>query len=205
MVHKFLCERDQPIRCSHEFGVCATEGISHVFVIKMDTTENCFSSQSSKKSSVPASSANKCRSSEKATANGFAVGDKNPSAVNLCASPGSCSQIAAIVCMCAWLCSVIACHHLTLLIAISARGRAHSTCEGAERWSNCARDSRSRHRRMLCPQRKPSGSYIVSCPVGSAHQPIRRHRLQSALDFRFEGPVEGVAGRQGSSQRGPAM
>ena len=53
-VHKFLCERDQPIRCSD------------VFVVKGDTTEDCFSSQSSKKSSVPASTANRCRCSEEA-------------------------------------------------------------------------------------------------------------------------------------------
>ena len=87
---------------------------------KIDTTEKCFSSQISKKSSVPDNSSNTCKSSEKATANGFAVGARNPSAVNVCASSGSCPHIAAIVCRCACLCSVIACHHFTLLIAISA-------------------------------------------------------------------------------------
>ena len=53
---------------------------------KMDTTENCFSPHSSKKSSVPDSPANK----EKATANGFADGDRDPSSVSVGASPGSC-------------------------------------------------------------------------------------------------------------------
>ena len=88
---------------------------------KTDTTEYCFASQCSKKSSVPDSPANKCKSSEKATAKGFAVCAKTPSDVNVCGPSGSCPQITAIVCKCAWLCSVIACHHLTLLIAISAR------------------------------------------------------------------------------------
>ena len=49
---------------------------------------------------------------------------KKPSAVNVCASLGSCPQVSAIVCKCACLCSVIACHHFTLLIAISARAES---------------------------------------------------------------------------------
>ena len=83
---------------------------------KMDTTEKCFASQRSKKSSVPDSPANKCKSSEKATAKMFAVGAEMPSVVSVYGSSGSCPQIAASVCKCAWLCSVIACHHFTLLM-----------------------------------------------------------------------------------------
>ena len=70
----------------------------------MDTTENCFSSQSSKKSSVPGSPANRCTSSEKDTANGLAVGDKESSAVkcvcltwNLSPSRRHCVQVCVIV------------------------------------------------------------------------------------------------------------
>ena len=56
------------------------ETISDVFVVKGDTTESCFSSQSSKKSSVPASPANRCRSSEKAKSScmGSLLVIKNP-------------------------------------------------------------------------------------------------------------------------------
>ena len=100
---RFVGER----RRSHELEVCALEGVSS----KIDTTENCFSSHSSKKSSVPDSPANRCRSSEKATANGFAVGDRDLSSVSIRASPGSCPQTAAIV----------ACQHLILLMVTSAR------------------------------------------------------------------------------------
>ena len=85
----------------------------------VDTTVKCFASQNPKKASVPGSVANTCRPSEKATASGFAVSARTPSAVNVWASSGSCHQIAAIVCRCAWLCS--ASHHFTRLLAISAR------------------------------------------------------------------------------------
>ena len=87
---------------------------------KMDTTENCFASHSSKKSSAPDSPALRCKSSEKATAKGFGVGAKTPSDVNGCGPSGICHHIAAIVCKCAWLCSLIAWHLLTLQIAVSA-------------------------------------------------------------------------------------
>ena len=50
----------------------------------LDTTEKCFASQSSKKSSVPHCPANKCMSSEKTTTNGFAVDARVPSAVSVC-------------------------------------------------------------------------------------------------------------------------
>ena len=102
----------KPVRCNASLTSSSS---------KIDTTEKFFSSQSSKKSSVPDSPANRCRSSEKATANGFAVGSRNPCVVNAGASSGSCPHIAAIVCKCAWLCSVVACHHFTRRIAISAR------------------------------------------------------------------------------------
>ena len=66
-VHTSSCAREtnqSAVRMSLK-SAC-WEGISDVFVVKGDNTENCFSSQSSKKSSVPASPANRCRSSEKA-------------------------------------------------------------------------------------------------------------------------------------------
>ena len=45
-VHKFLCERDQAIRCSYEFEVCVLRRISDV--VKTETIKNCFSFQNSK-------------------------------------------------------------------------------------------------------------------------------------------------------------
>ena len=169
------CPRAFYRRVPHEFEVCALEGISSLS--KMDATEKMLlPPRIRKKSSLSDRPTNRCgKSSEKATANGFAVGDREPSAVNVCASPGSCPQTADIVCKCAWLCSVIACHHFTLLIALSARAGAPSTCEGAEHGSNCARDSRSRHCRMLCPWREPPASslrrfclYLSSANVSSS-------------------------------------
>ena len=46
---------------------------------------------------------------------------RDPPSVSVGASPGSCPQTAAIVWRCARLCSVIACYHLILLMATSAR------------------------------------------------------------------------------------
>ena len=108
---------------SHEFEVCTLEGIFDVFVVENGHHRKLFCPppHSSKKSSVDDSPANRCKSSEKATAKGFAVCAKTPSDVNVCGPSGRCPHIAAIVCKCAWLCSVIACHHSTLLIAISPR------------------------------------------------------------------------------------
>ena len=60
----FLCEREQPILCSHEFEVCVLGRLSDVFVVKGDSTENCFSLPEFEKISVPASPANRRRSSE---------------------------------------------------------------------------------------------------------------------------------------------
>ena len=51
----------------------------------------------------------------------------------LCASSGSCPHIDAIVCKCAWLCSVIACHHFTRRVAISAR--AGNTLHFCKSWA----------------------------------------------------------------------
>ena len=99
--------------CSHEFVVCALERSS---------SENCCAFHSSKKSSVPDSPAKKGASiRRKPLRKDLLWRAKTPSDVNVCRPSGSCPQTAAIVCRCAWLCSVIACHHLTLLIAISAR------------------------------------------------------------------------------------
>ena len=75
---------------------------------KMDTTENVFDHHNSKKSYVPDGPANRCKSSEKATAKRFAVCAETPSDVNVCSPCGSCHQIVAIACRCAWLCSIIA-------------------------------------------------------------------------------------------------
>ena len=64
---------------------------------KIDTTGNGFASHSSKKSSVPDSPTNRCKSSEKATAKGFALCAETPSDVNVCGPSGSCAQSVAIV------------------------------------------------------------------------------------------------------------
>ena len=79
--------------CSHEFGsLCTGKESLRSSSSKVDTTENCFTSHSSKKSSVPGSPPNRCKSSEKATAKGFDVCSKTPSDVNVCGSSGSCHQ-----------------------------------------------------------------------------------------------------------------
>ena len=51
---------------------------------------------------------------------GSLLGDRAPSSVSVVASPGSYPHTAAIVWRSARLCSVIVCHHLKLLSAISA-------------------------------------------------------------------------------------
>ena len=92
---------------------------------KMDTTENCSASHSSKKSSVPDSPVNRCMSSEKATSKGFAVCAETPSDVNVCVP-----RLPPL--------SVIACHHLTLLIAISARAGNTQTLVKLRPWLSVA-------------------------------------------------------------------
>ena len=79
-VHKFLCERDQPTRCAHDFEVCVLgRNLWRLRGHKGIPPRIALPPRVRKKSSVPDSPANKCRSSEKATAHGFAVGDKkNP-------------------------------------------------------------------------------------------------------------------------------
>ena len=137
----------------------------------MDTTEKCFCAfQSSKKSSVPGSLANKCKSSEKETSKGFAVGAKTPSVVSVCGPSGSCHHIAAIVCRCAWLHSDIACHHFTLLIAISAR--AGSTFHLWRSWALV----------QLRPW-LPVAARSYDLPLESA-----RRCLQTFLSIRFNPP-----------------
>ena len=72
---------------------------------KMDTTENCFSSQSSKNPPCQTAPQTSASLQSKPPQKGSLLVIKS-SAVNVCASPGSCPQIAAIVCKCAQLCSV---------------------------------------------------------------------------------------------------
>ena len=133
---------------------------------KIDTTEKYFSSQISKKSSVPDNPSNKCKSSEKATAYGFAVDDKKPSIVNVCASSGSCPHIAAIVCWCAWLCSVIATISLVQsqspLVLVTL-----SICVKAGRWSGYVRGSHSLRFRESCPSMRRVGIDLLFCPTDS--------------------------------------
>ena len=78
---------------------------------KMDTTENCFSSQSSKNPPCQTAPQTGAGLQRKPPQMGSLLVMKKTSAVNVCASPGCCHQIAAIVCKCARWCSVIACHN----------------------------------------------------------------------------------------------
>ena len=115
---------------------------------KMDTTENCFAS-------------NRCRSSEKATAEGFAVGDREPSAVNVCASLVSCHCLPLFYSSDCDLCSCV--EHLPLVkdmgigsTAPATLGRGTVVCSGLGE--------------------EPSGTYMFSCPIRSAHQVMHRMR-----------------------------
>ena len=104
---------------------------------------------------------------------------------------------------------------------------APTTCGGAERWSHCVHDTRSRHNHMLCPlrMRKYIQTLLSSRFNSRAHnlrqenqasvapwrarksepsqrRSVRRHRLQPALDFRFVAPVEGISA---SEMPGPSQ
>ena len=50
--------------------------------------------------------------------------------------------------------------------------------QGTER----ARDSRSRHCRIVCPWREPSSTCMFSCPISSAHQVCVETRDRRTLD-----------------------
>ena len=115
--------------------------ISDVFVVKMDTTEICFSSQSSKKSL-------RARQSRKQVQ----VGHKK----TLCRQ-----------CLClAWKLSPNRRHCLQMCVIVLRHPLVKELSVGPTVLSVAALS----YALSLEREREPSGTYIFSCQIGSAHQ-----------------------------------
>ena len=143
------------------------------------TTDNCFPSHGSKKSSVPNSPLKRCKSSNKSTANGFAVGAKKSPPVSALAPhlanvPTS-LPLSVGVRGCAL--SLPAPPSPPLLPPLSLPRSSHvlatpPTCGATERLSSCVRGLLMLLGPTLCLPRERSRMPTRSCPSGSLLQMI---------------------------------